>query len=177
VSVYEEQNRAMIGWLDGRSPEQRHFVALLLNWDFAEPTLDWLVTRPDCDLATAVELLWLAQPSEMIEYGSKELLKKKAPYFDWAYDFITGILNRFDEGFYSRSQIEFDRLDERDELASYRSEILAGKKLAWLIPEVFASAKTGTKIDKSVPGSEFWSEELRLLLAGLGTHWRGRVGH
>ena len=42
---YERENKQMIRWLKNKSPDTRHFVAMHLNWDFAEPTLDWIVGR------------------------------------------------------------------------------------------------------------------------------------
>jgi len=169
--MYEVQNTAMLNWLSGKSPEQRHFVALTLNWDFAGTTLDWLVTRPDCDLATAVELFWRAEPSEMIEFATKDALLKEAAYYEWPYDFVGGIVRRATSGFYNRDLIAYDTSAFKEELSEYSERQQNGEKLAWKIPDTFAIAHAGVSVNLGVPSSEFWSEDLRPLFAALGSHF------
>ena len=54
---YQDDDRdhacAMIAWLDRQLPDVWHEVATHLSWDSAVPVLDWIVSQPRCDKATA----------------------------------------------------------------------------------------------------------------------------
>ncbi len=55
--------RAYAEWLIRATPDQRHAAALNWNWDYGVPPMLYIVRQPDCDLATALEIFYLAQPS------------------------------------------------------------------------------------------------------------------
>jgi hypothetical protein len=50
-------------WLIRATPDERHAAALNWNWDYGIPPILYIVRQPDCDLATALEIFYLAQPS------------------------------------------------------------------------------------------------------------------
>jgi Domain of unknown function (DUF4274) len=164
---YPEENAAMIRWLDGKNPEQRHFVAMHSNWDYAELTLDWLVTRPDCDLATAVELYWLAQPTEFIKYATKADLMKHASYFEWTHDFAGGIIRRYHEGFYTRSAIAFSKHYAVDWLLDEIEKNLQGNQLAWQTPEPYRQRRYASQLEDTVIGVLERRASTTLRVAGI----------
>ncbi len=170
---YPRENANMIRWLTDKSPEQRHFVAVHLNWDFSEPTLDWLVIQEDCDLATAVELFWLARDSELLRYPAREDVAKKR-YFVWSYDFISTIMRRAETGQYKRHLISYNQnsyfpqvLEQFERL----EEECRPQGLPWSAPPEFRGQFKGTDINTAA-ASEFLSEELEELFGALGVRWR-----
>jgi hypothetical protein len=60
-TFYVPENTAMARWLTGQP--QNVWVALApnLNWDFAFPTMRWMVNQPQCDLAVAATFFWMSE--------------------------------------------------------------------------------------------------------------------
>jgi len=168
--MYQRANDAMISWLADHSPEARHFAAMYLNWDYALPCLEWLVTREDCDLATGVALFWLGNPEEFLKYPGRESVKQALGDTD-AFDFLDRIVKRETQGFYTRRQIsrnpaEFGRPDLYDEAAAkYRLE-----DLPWELPPVFRETFEGLEVDDAIGRARYLTDELRALLKALGTN-------
>ena len=47
----------MIAWLEQQSPDVWHVIAQNINWGFGTNVLRWIVGHPQCDRATAQQLL------------------------------------------------------------------------------------------------------------------------
>lgn len=101
---YDAEQRAMIDWLTGRSPDARHAIAQDLNFDFAEDVFEWILTQPDCDLATAASYFWRAESLGRLEdpafFRDENLALKR-------------LVERVNAGFYSRSEIFYGGQEPR----------------------------------------------------------------
>ena len=112
---YEDDGRdhaqGMIDWLRGQSPDVWHDAASNLNWDNAERVLDWVVSQPNCDKATAARIFWAANPLYYMralataEWRSEQHLR-----------LVTKIIRNWKSGFYKRADLvwrEDHRVDYR----------------------------------------------------------------
>ena len=167
---YADENRRMIAWMSGKSPEHRHFIAMGLNWDFAEPALDWVVRQPNCDIATAVELFWLANPDELLCYPTGDSVKF---YEAWAFDFVRYMVDREAAGGYRRRVISYNlepELASKVEGYEQAEDECRDAGLPWVAPRAFRVPFEGSTIETG-SDSEYWSEDLRPLFEGLGSHF------
>jgi hypothetical protein len=88
-------------------PDAWHIVATTWNWDYGRAPLLWIIRRNNCDIATALEVFFLAEPSYYFRYGND---RSSVPA-DWHledFDFLAEIRERLARGFYKRSKIAFD---------------------------------------------------------------------
>jgi Domain of unknown function (DUF4274) len=169
---YDAEQRAMIDWLTGRSPDARHAIALDLNFDFAEDVFEWVLTQPDCDLATAASYFWRAEPLERLEHIAS---------FPEDNLTIMRLVERVNAGFYSRSEIFYRGQEPRngeevDSTTLQEAEMLREfarthkpSDLPWTLPEALVPP-FGHRAVRILEEEDFdKSEELRILFAGLGT--------
>lgn len=169
---YDAEQRAMIDWLTGRSPDVRHAIAQDLNFDFAEDVFEWILTQPDCDMATAASYFWRAEPLEILEHPTT---------FEEESLTIKRLVDRVNAGFYSRSEIFYggQELREGEEVCSWTVEEAEDLRefarthkasdLPWTLPEALVPPfghRAARISDEEDPDK---SEELRMLFAGLGT--------
>jgi hypothetical protein len=106
---YDNEQGAMIAWLQQRSPDVWHVIAGHLNWDFAGDVIEWIVSRPQCDLATAALVFWKAQPDYWLKFPNDEAV----PDFQVdAFNFCKDLAGRANSGFYTRRELEFVSLDD-----------------------------------------------------------------
>jgi len=96
-------------WLvSTRDPDVWHVVAKNWNWDRDTAPLVWIIRQNDTDIATALEIFWLASPYDYFsQYGTR---RSDVPP-DWQlehFDFIREIAQRVRSGFYKRSEIAFN---------------------------------------------------------------------
>lgn len=95
-------------WLvNEASAVDRHVAITSWNWDSGEEPLIWAIRRKDCELATALEVFWLANPGDY--YVAYDGDRNKAE--DWSlkyFDLIAEIRQRVLDGFYTHSTIAFD---------------------------------------------------------------------
>jgi hypothetical protein len=169
---YDAEQRAMIDWLTGRSPDARHAVAEDLNFDFAEDVFEWILTQPDCDLATAASYFWRAGPLERLEHPDT---------FEEDNVTLKRLVDRVNAGIYSRSEIYYggQELWEGEEVCRWtvaEAEDLrefarahGASNLPWTLPEALVPPfghRAAHILDEEDP---LKSEELRKLFAGLGT--------
>ena len=86
--------------------EELHYLADKHNWDDGVKLLQWIAESRACSEATALEIFWLAQPSEFQTYKLTQNLKDK--YEDSVFTLIKTILKNFQDGLYIKSNIHFD---------------------------------------------------------------------
>lgn len=102
----EEYYTANIEWLATADPDDWHRVADEFNWSEPLYVLDWIVRRPNCDIATALYIFWKGEPTSwLFETGADD----EAPN---GYSFLNKeicayVADRVRAGGYSRSEIEF----------------------------------------------------------------------
>lgn len=56
----ECENRRLLQWLERSGPDEWHAVAFGWNWDNGIGPLQWIVSQPRCDAATAQFVFWTA---------------------------------------------------------------------------------------------------------------------
>ncbi|WP_245495507.1 DUF4274 domain-containing protein [Rhizobium ruizarguesonis] len=169
---YAAEQRAMIDWLTGRSPDARHAIAQDLNFDFAEDVFEWILTQPDCDLATAASYFWRTEPFDLLEnsaYRSEDSMT------------VQRLIDRVNAGFYSRSEIFYGGQEPRegeevDSSTLEEAELLRefahdhkASNLPWTLPEALVPPFGHRAVRISDEEDPDKSEELRKLFAGLGT--------
>ncbi len=101
--MYDEQSTRMIRWPEGKTPDTWHDVTQLLNWDFAEAVLDWVVMQPECDKATAAYLFWLSDP----DWFATTLGRDDKFALD-ARRLFDMILDRWKAGAFTRAELSWD---------------------------------------------------------------------
>ena len=111
-----DHTRAMIAWLDRQLPDVWHEVATHLSWDSAVPVLDWIVSQPRCDKATAALILWRANPL----YTMRLLATG-----DWrgerSLHVVTKIVRNWKTGFYTRSELAWSEDHRADYITARRN--------------------------------------------------------
>ena len=56
-------------WLQKGSPADWHQAADNWNWDYGLAPLQWIVSQPDCDLATALLIYYRGEPSYYLRWS------------------------------------------------------------------------------------------------------------
>ena len=93
-------------WLMMATPDQRHVAAINWNWNNGLEPLLYVIMQPDCDLATALDVFYLAEPNYYRKFdepngggGNRD---------EGKYDLIKEIRLRVNARFYSRTEIAFN---------------------------------------------------------------------
>ncbi len=97
-------------------PDDWHRVADGWNWDRGEDPLWWIVTRPNCDKATALMVFWLTKPYQHLGQPAWEAMDVED------YDLYHTIRARWAAGFYTRSELAYDTEHDADpiDFAAYK---------------------------------------------------------
>lgn len=92
--------------IDSNDPDVWHHVATSWNWDYDHAVPLWIIRQKDCDIATALEIFFLAEPSYYYKWVNyrNAVPKNNLEMFD----FLTEIRDKIAQGFYQRSEIEYD---------------------------------------------------------------------
>lgn len=99
---------AFARWLMAtRDPDIWHIVAKNWNWDYDRAVPLWIIRQKDCDLATALEVFFLASPSYYFRWGD-DRSSVPAGWERENYDFLAELRQRLAQGFYTRSEIAYD---------------------------------------------------------------------
>jgi hypothetical protein len=88
-------------------PDVWHIVATNWNWDYGTAPLLWIIRQKNCDIATALEVYFLGEPSYYFRYGDDRSSMPADSHLEM-FDFLTEIRQRLAQGFYKRSEIAFD---------------------------------------------------------------------
>lgn len=169
----------MISWLQRRSPDVWHVVAGHLNWDFAIDVLEWIVSQPQCDLATAALLFWTGDPEQWLKYQTKDTI----PDFAIEYFNISAlIVNRAKSGLYNRQELAFAgdpcnmiggvdyHLKFSVEKAQRRFKEKCSGSFPWELPIVLTPPIPGRAPLMSSEEDPEQGAEIQALLAALGTY-------
>jgi Domain of unknown function (DUF4274) len=94
-------------WLMATSdPDVWHMVATSWNWDYSHAPLLWIIRQENCDIATALEVFFLAEPYHYFRWVND---RSSVPAGNLEmFDFLAEIRQRLAHGFYKRSEIAFD---------------------------------------------------------------------
>lgn len=95
-----------IAWLKEAGPNDWHRAALDFNWSQPLYLLDWIVRQDDCDIATALTIFWLGEPTYWIE---EVQARDKNPngFSDLNRSICAYVAPRVAAGGYARSRIAF----------------------------------------------------------------------
>lgn len=137
----ESPNVIFARWLIAKSdPDAWHILAMAWNWDYGRAPLVWIIRQNNCDIATALEIFFLAEPSSYFRYGN-DRSSVPAGWQTEDFDFLAEIRERIARGFYQRSEIAFD--GERHMLTINRGVVTADDKA---LARSFFPAVAGRKI-------------------------------
>lgn len=100
----QDLNRTIFEQL--KTAEELHYLAQHHNWDNGVKLLQWIAESPICSEATALELFWLAQPQDFQKTKLDKSLKDI--YNDEVFTLIKTILEKYQLGFYQKTNISFD---------------------------------------------------------------------
>ncbi|MCP3442902.1 DUF4274 domain-containing protein [Bradyrhizobium sp. CCGUVB14] len=94
-------------WLMATSdPDVWHIVAMSWNWDYSHAPLLWIIQQETCDIATALEIFFLADPTYYFRWAKD---RSAVPTRNLEmFDFLAELRQRLARGFYQRSEIAFD---------------------------------------------------------------------
>ncbi|WP_327470618.1 DUF4274 domain-containing protein [Sphingopyxis sp.] len=166
LAVHDPEDDYRLTWLRDRSgPNDWHVIAHYGNWDYVEPVvLQWIVSRQNCDAATALMIFWKASPDFYLETDQDRDELNNNQNTDYVsealehFDLIEYIRERwFGEG-YQRKEYSFDY--DRD-LWPNEFEKLGqrfGEVARKFLPIEMRGPLPGILI-KDVPSSEGWKEE------------------
>jgi hypothetical protein len=88
-------------------PDVWHIAATRWNWDYDHAVPLWIIRQKNCDIATALEVFFLAEPSYYFRWVN-DRSSIPAGREQEGFDFLAEIRERLARGFYKRSEIAFD---------------------------------------------------------------------
>ncbi|MCA6431233.1 MAG: DUF4274 domain-containing protein [Cytophagales bacterium] len=109
-----------------KTSAELHYLASIFNWDDDLNVLDWIISSPMCDKATALLIFWRAQPADYTEFENENEVES---FGVDAYRIVKKIINNVQTGFYKRSRIRFN--PNSDEFDIH----WINKKAKWTIPD------------------------------------------
>jgi hypothetical protein len=102
--------------LKSATPDEWHSVAEEWNWDQDIAPLYWIIRQPQCDKATALTVFYRASPEDAANDFASPKGLSQSPGTE--YGIAVEIRNRWADGFYTRSEIAFDK-SESDYLQEF----------------------------------------------------------
>lgn len=104
--------RHKVDFREMRTPEEYHQYFFYYYWDLEhkgvyEPL--WIVTRDNCDLGTAVQIFWQANPIEHAGYKDRGEIEED---FRGEFDLLQTIVARYRAGAYQNQNFRFDPTDD-----------------------------------------------------------------
>ena len=74
-NLYAEENAAMQAFLADKGALGLYHCGSSLNWDFARPTIEWLIAHPECPKAIASNIFWKSGVEFIVSNPDDELSK------------------------------------------------------------------------------------------------------
>ena len=105
MSSEDENNQLLIEWMQERGPDDWHRVATNYNWDNGLAPLQWIISQPDCDKATALAIFWMSEPENLFEFSRED--EAREDFCTEGSEIELAIANNFRRGFYRRAEILF----------------------------------------------------------------------
>lgn len=164
----EPLERDFAHWLRTQAdPDGRHRVADAWNWDQGNTVLWWIVTRPDCDRATALLVLWRSFPLDALGAEAAALAAIGPAHDDDATGLLAGIRRRLLDGAYPRAELAFDPAEEiamLEQHAALAAPPIDRQALERLIPPDLWQPQpgrepTGERLIEGIP-ARFWPPHL-----------------
>jgi hypothetical protein len=106
---YEVENGRMIKWIAGKPPVITHAASMILNWDFAQETITWVVSQSKTAEATASMLFLLSSPSNAFPHMAEgKFVATYSPYEEQATIIRSTISKMWTEGRYVKDEVGYD---------------------------------------------------------------------
>ncbi len=168
----------MISWLQQRSPDAWHVVAGKLNWDCSHDVLEWIVSQPQCDLATAALLFWMGEPDGWLKYPNVDAVPRI--HLD-NFNLIRKLAEGANSGFYTRRELVFagdsnNMIGGVDYFLKFQAERLercfregVAGSFPWEFPTLLVPPIPGRVPNVSPEEHPNTGKRIQELLAGLGT--------
>ena len=152
-----------ISWAKRQSPNVWHAATGNLNWDEAMPIIDWIVSQPACDRATAQRIFFLCNPDWWLQYPDRKAVE------DWqieGFDLCSALVQRWNSGFYSNTHIQSDP-DVANAWSIYCSTEDEDRTngLPWIVDRNMGDVLNGSVVENMKLSS---SHEVRALFDDLG---------
>lgn len=165
----EEHERTLLRWLEAHDPDDWHQVAIDWNWDMGVAILGWIAAQPECDRATAQYLILHGGPDYLLRYSDRDAVAAEAPYRLEGFDFLLPIIERWNAGFYTRSEIATDgprslKTEERNYGLAEAKQ--AGKAMPWKLDASVFQPLQGREF--SYRFTEGWPPEVEADLKARG---------
>lgn len=101
----EEHERTLVDWLKAHGPDDWHQVAIDWNWDAGVAVMAWIAAQPDCDRATAQDIIVKGGADYYLRFADRaDLMAREAVNIE-AFDLLVPIIARWNAGGYVCSQI------------------------------------------------------------------------
>lgn len=127
-------------WFSDKSPDVwHHIVTSYLDWGAGGRMAAWIVTRRECDFATAAWILWSTDPASGLESRTPPGDPSRLGWGE-AGDVFDTILENWRNGYYRRNDLALDAGFVGSRAESYRSGVqalLPGSSPAVHIPTAF----------------------------------------
>ena len=106
-------------------PGDLHFLAAIYNWDDGPKVLEWILESPLCSRSTANLIFWKSLPSyfEDSDFNDPSTCPS---YCEAGFALVPKVLKRYEADDFSPIEIEFDPIDEIEEL-----DVATG---SWTVP-------------------------------------------
>jgi hypothetical protein len=161
----------MIAWLKQRGPDDWHFVGSNLNWDTSMEVIQWILDQKDCDKATAAMMFWLSSPDYFLAFPNREALAadRYASVNIGNFDFTRKLVDRWNSGFYTRSNIAYAPLSHVVENYRRTEAQYAANGLPWTVGDDIGAVRRGVDVLSDAEYRKRYSDELARLLYALST--------
>lgn len=119
-----EPDRALFNTIS--DPIDLHYLVHIYNWDDGPEVLGWIIDSPHCDRGTAAMIFWRSQPAFYTEYNQESEMDLP----DGVLPLLQRIMQHWEQGFYQRTQIAYDRSEDPGAEDIYENK----PKRQWPIP-------------------------------------------
>lgn len=168
----QEPMLTLLKWLETHGPDDWHQVAIDWNWDAGTEILEWIAAQPQCDRATAQDMAINSDITYHLRYPDRAALMADAPYNVEGFDLVLPIIERWNTGFYTRSEIaSYEPKRLRQEQQRYRAAEAErkGHPLPWQLDDSIFQPLEGRRFGYSY--TEGWPPEVENDLRSRGIHW------
>ncbi len=120
---------------DSLSSEEQYFLVSIYNWDDGIEVLDWVVESDKCDLGTAIQIFWLAEPDYYFEFSETTIDE----YEKGVWELLQKILRKVRGGEFENKKFEFIPVEE-----GYHVEYENQLEI-WRLPSILKEGTRGVK--------------------------------
>ena len=105
------RNTFLIEWLRQQGPDEWHRTATTWNWDSGNEVLLWIVTQPECDRGTALDVFWKGSPECHVLPAGPDNSWSNVGGFAEDHKLLSTILRNWKAGFYKTERFASEFVD------------------------------------------------------------------